>query len=109
MPRTMSGALLSTAVMGTALIAATPAMAQARWGSADQPIARSYGWSSDYNSPYYYRPRYYGRSPYSSYNYYRGPGWNSAPAFGWGYYGRDYNRGWDEFGQGMRFGNSDLW
>jgi len=100
--------------MGTALISATPVLAQARWGSADQPIARSYGWSGYYNGPYdmgtyYSAPRAYGAAPYSSYNYYDGGAYGTyrAPRYNWrsgdSYYPRD------EFARGMRFGNSDLW
>ena len=73
-------------------------MAQARWGSADQPMPRAYGWRG-YATPYVAPYAYIAPEPYATYNYatpyaapyatygYRGPLWNANPEYGRENYG----------------------
>jgi hypothetical protein len=62
--------IMALAILGGALVAATPALTQARWGHADQPMPKSYsdrGWSSGAYAaaPMYADPSY----GYQSYAY----------------------------------------
>jgi hypothetical protein len=87
-----------------ALMAATPALSQARWGHADQPMPKSYSdrgwseWSGDAYAaaPLYAYPSYgyrsYGYQPYPRYGVEAYGSFGFAPSYG---YDRSFDRGYD--------------
>jgi hypothetical protein len=84
-----STVLMGIAMFACALTASAPAMAQARWGHADQPVPRqSYGmgWQGSYGQSY--AQGYASSAPYQSYGY--DQGWGGAPYGGYAY---DYGSG----------------
>jgi hypothetical protein len=109
----LSKAALAFAIFGGALIAATPALTQARWGHADQPIPKSYsdhGWSGEAYAaaPMYVHPSYGYRSYAYQPNY--GYGVRLAPRLVSPYesYGstQDYGRTFDSFDAPNAFGHN---
>jgi hypothetical protein len=114
-----SGIVRCGIFIGLLVIGTTSAMAQARWGHADQPLAgQSYGSQSYGSQSYEFQP--YGSS--GSWGYYNGGsdarapyrrdgydyGWSGAGTYGWS---NDYSYGRAPYGPGpgVRFGNFKQW